>query len=616
MSTLMEKGPAGIFEMIQEQLNPQTILDAVIDAVKDYLIETLITKVTVRILALFNPAGAILQAIEAIYKVLKWIFENASRIFTLVETVVNGAADILAGKTSGLANAIETALAGLISPVIGFLADYIGLGGIPEAIKNAVLGLQQRVEKILDRVISFLADKAKQLLAAVGLGKTRGASTQDGALGKEMAFKAQNESHRLWIEQNGDSPTVKVASTPQTVKAKLDDWQGRTKDATDEKLAKELLSTARSQLGDVNTEATKEAAAEKQESKNPSPDNKNKADGAEQKTINEQRELLGTLAKLFEQFEEDNVFKILNIVGQKMIVRAQTKGADTPVKKYDPRELGTDGKRQYPGYLLAHTGENSEKIKRLYIRRLDSTAPPMHLDREGKLRKGARPGGGPTLEHLARRNIRAALEWVAKESTDPKFEGLTQAEKLGDWVAVFATGGRKLTAVRGDAAGGPVTLSDLWPNRREVLVRVRRAILDTFSQDEKFAKRLRADRKEWRSAASKAAKEVVAKMENRELYFVDRTSIPRQLTQGPHVIVKGNTTVSASLYTQIATKSNDELLSKLQGEIHHFVPLYIGGSHDEHNLVRAEGAARVKENATRITAHAQLHQLIDETKVR
>ena len=52
---------------------------------------------------LFNPAGAIFQALEAIYRVLKWIFQNAARIFTLVETVVNGIADILAGNTGGFA---------------------------------------------------------------------------------------------------------------------------------------------------------------------------------------------------------------------------------------------------------------------------------------------------------------------------------------------------------------------------------------------------------------------------------------------------------------------------------------------------------------------------------
>ncbi|MDH3970080.1 MAG: DUF4157 domain-containing protein, partial [Rhodospirillales bacterium] len=51
VATLIEQGPEGIFEMIKEQLNPQTILDQVIDAAIDFLIETLIVRVTTRVLA-------------------------------------------------------------------------------------------------------------------------------------------------------------------------------------------------------------------------------------------------------------------------------------------------------------------------------------------------------------------------------------------------------------------------------------------------------------------------------------------------------------------------------------------------------------------------------------
>jgi hypothetical protein len=91
------------------------------------------------------------------------VIDNAARIFTLIESVVNGAAMILAGNTSGVANLVESSLVRLMVPVIDFLADYLGLGGIPNAIKNGILGLQGKVEKILDRVIGFVVDKAKAL---------------------------------------------------------------------------------------------------------------------------------------------------------------------------------------------------------------------------------------------------------------------------------------------------------------------------------------------------------------------------------------------------------------------------------------------------------------------
>ncbi|MCG8346024.1 MAG: DUF4157 domain-containing protein [Chlorobiales bacterium] len=170
ISMLIERGPEGIFEMIREQLDPQTILSAILDAAVDFLIEALIRAVTPRIIGLFNPAGAIVQAIEVIYRILAWIFNNAARIFSLVETVVNGAADLIAGNIGGMASAIEGALARLISPVIDFLAGFLGLGNLPDRIADTIRSFQEMVLRIIDRVIAWLAERARGLLRSLGIG--------------------------------------------------------------------------------------------------------------------------------------------------------------------------------------------------------------------------------------------------------------------------------------------------------------------------------------------------------------------------------------------------------------------------------------------------------------
>jgi hypothetical protein len=170
VATLIEMGPEGIFEMIKEQLDPQTILDMVLEAAMDFITEALIAAVTPRILLLFNPIGAIIQGLEAIYRVLSWVFQNAARIFSLVETIVNGVMDLIAGNIGGMANSIEQGLARLISPVIDFLAGYLGLGDLPEKIADVIRGFQEWIYGILDRVIGFLANQARALLGALGLG--------------------------------------------------------------------------------------------------------------------------------------------------------------------------------------------------------------------------------------------------------------------------------------------------------------------------------------------------------------------------------------------------------------------------------------------------------------
>jgi hypothetical protein len=179
ISTLINRGPLGVYHLVQEHLDPGMIIEAIKNAAISYVMEAIITRVAARIIMMLNPAGAILQAIEAIYRVIKWVIDNAARIFTLIEAVVNGAAQILAGNVSGVANLVERALGLLLVPVIDFLADYLGLSGIPNAIKNVIMGLQSKVEQILDKVIGFLVEKAKALWQAIK-NKVKGDDKKDG----------------------------------------------------------------------------------------------------------------------------------------------------------------------------------------------------------------------------------------------------------------------------------------------------------------------------------------------------------------------------------------------------------------------------------------------------
>jgi hypothetical protein len=222
LQPLIEQGPQGVFDMIKEQLNPQNILDTILQMAVDFVIETLIKQVAVRVIGLLNPAGAIYQALELIYKVLKWVFENAARIFRLVETVVNGIADILQGNISGMANAVERALGGLLVPVIDFLASFLGLGDLPEKVAEAVMRLQAFVLRILDRVIGWVVEMGRRLLTRLGLRQDEESANPrdhsviaaqavqemeitEGTPGSYEELRAQKEQQAHTIEQTYSS---------------------------------------------------------------------------------------------------------------------------------------------------------------------------------------------------------------------------------------------------------------------------------------------------------------------------------------------------------------------------------------------------------------------------
>ena len=272
VALLVEQGPEGIFEMIRQQLDPQAIVDQVVAMAVDYMVTAIAKQVAVRIALLFNPAGAILQALEAIYRVLKWVFQNAARIFTLIQTIVNGLADIIAGNISGFAKAVETGLEMLIAPVLGFIADYFSLGDLPAIVADKIKSMRKWILGIIAKVIDWLIAKGKALLAAVGLGgkkkedKKKGKDGFDGQIGDVVHWTAEEERHELWIEETGAQPEVMMASgrkgpvreklaeyEPQVANIKVKDRKAR---------ATKAIGDAREALGKTYA-AAKETKAER-----------------------------------------------------------------------------------------------------------------------------------------------------------------------------------------------------------------------------------------------------------------------------------------------------------------------------------------------------------------
>jgi len=87
---------------------------------------------------MFNPAGAIVQAVIMIYSVVTFIIERAAQIMALVEAIINSVQAIAQGAIGGAANWIEQALGRLVPVAIGLLASLIGLGGLGAKIRELV----------------------------------------------------------------------------------------------------------------------------------------------------------------------------------------------------------------------------------------------------------------------------------------------------------------------------------------------------------------------------------------------------------------------------------------------------------------------------------------------
>jgi hypothetical protein len=154
-------GPMAIVGMLREHLDPGAMMAVIREEAMQFLLTAIITRVAMRIVMLFNPAGAILQAIEAILRVMVWVVQNAARIFTLIETLVAGAGQIIAGNVAGTAALVESAIVQIIVPVIDFLAGYLGLGGLPGKVREVIMKLRGRIEAALKKVTTAISGRAK-----------------------------------------------------------------------------------------------------------------------------------------------------------------------------------------------------------------------------------------------------------------------------------------------------------------------------------------------------------------------------------------------------------------------------------------------------------------------
>lgn len=134
VQTLWQGGVAGLWAKIKEDLT--NLKDMAVDAIQSWLVSTIIKQGTVRLATLFNPAGAIIQAIIAIYNTIQVVIERISQIAAFIAAVINSIAAIASGAISGAIKWIENALAGAIPLAISFLAGLIGLGGISKKVRE------------------------------------------------------------------------------------------------------------------------------------------------------------------------------------------------------------------------------------------------------------------------------------------------------------------------------------------------------------------------------------------------------------------------------------------------------------------------------------------------
>lgn len=334
-------GPAKLWEKVKEDL--ANLKDMVIGAIQDWLITTIVKQAVAKVVSMFNPAGAIVQAIMAIYNVIMFVVEKAQQIMALVEAVVNSVHAIASGAIGGAISWIEKSLASAIPIVIGFLARLIGLGGISEKIKEFIKKVQAKVDAAIDKAIAKVVAMVKKLFGAAKAGVRKLLNWW-----KKMApIDAAGERHTLLFNGKGSGARFVIRSTEMDPLAFLAERKSKMKPAGMTAKQKENydagvkeLAGATGKVTEIKKLQTELAAFDDDKKPAPAGDASKQAEAKMSKLDSLLTDLAATITKIIKLFRiDDPTVKKLDIPSRRSWeIRTKVKIAEDYMKTAEYRK--------------------------------------------------------------------------------------------------------------------------------------------------------------------------------------------------------------------------------------------------------------------------------------
>ncbi|WP_240723551.1 DUF4157 domain-containing protein [Flavobacterium sp. J27] len=164
---VQERGMAAIWDKIQEQLS--NLWNTVLDAVKNFVMERIITRITARLISMLDPTGimAVINGAMAFFNAIQSFIKYLREMLEVVNSFVNGVADIARGNVATAADYLERTMGQAMPVVIGFLANQVGLSGIGARIAEIIGAVREMIDQALTWLVNKAVDTGMALLDRV-----------------------------------------------------------------------------------------------------------------------------------------------------------------------------------------------------------------------------------------------------------------------------------------------------------------------------------------------------------------------------------------------------------------------------------------------------------------
>lgn len=250
---LVTEGPGAAWRQILEFAG--NIRDQIMGAIRNWVITRIVVAAVTRLATMFNPAGAVIQAILAIYNTIMFFVERINQIMALVESVTSSISRIAAGAIGAAANFVEQSMARTIPVILSFLARLLGLGGISTTIRNIIRRIRRPIDRAIDRIIQMIVRQGRRLLSRGRAAVGRAAGAVRNFLFPRHRFNAGGHAHSLQVNDSGGQPRLMIASTPQPIEQFLNTYAANnTLNETKQQKMNEARGLINSQINPLLTD--------------------------------------------------------------------------------------------------------------------------------------------------------------------------------------------------------------------------------------------------------------------------------------------------------------------------------------------------------------------------
>ncbi|MCZ2340493.1 MAG: HINT domain-containing protein [Bacteroidales bacterium] len=210
--------PGGVFGWLQAQADGMSAADLknqVIDAGVNFITTNVVPKMVTKVASIFVPGGA---AITGIFNTLSFLIDNMGQFAGMTDLI-----GTIAGKLEGVAknqpdaltnmsNAVKTFLNGMVPIGLNFAAAQLGLGNLPQAVGDRLMGVKEYPLNQVKAAITQAAAPIKKRLELDNRPELK------GAIGI-LAVQIGNQSFDLAVvNRNGQAEVLREDTNGQLLK--------------------------------------------------------------------------------------------------------------------------------------------------------------------------------------------------------------------------------------------------------------------------------------------------------------------------------------------------------------------------------------------------------------